>query len=176
MILSFCGQYSGKKYKKLSDNTFTIRTGPEDGTGRTWQEFMQDIRDTRNEINVEDGVIEILTVREATAEEIASSRSAQAYLRLAQKQGFATLSGYSKAYVPGHVLKTGDKAGEYTPDKTIEQIWVAGHREGYGVFKIVFARTNEGKWKCSLRQMKEKYNLVSDTELKGWIQDAASID
>lgn len=133
---------------------------------------MQDISDARNEIKVEDGVIEILTTRAATQEEIDSSRSAKAYVTLAQKHGFETLLGYSKAYLPGHVLKSGDSAGEYTPDKLIEQIWVSGHREGYGVFKIGFTRTNESKWTCSGRQLKSKFNFVSDADLKIWIQDA----
>lgn len=157
----------------MTDTNPYATVGPNDGTDRTWREYFDDIRYTRSEVETDDdGVPTILVTRAATDEELASSRSAKAYLSAAQSSGFKTLLGYSKAFQPGHVIKSGESKGEFHPDKTIEQLWVAGHKENYGVFKIVFVRVNGDSWKASIRQMKEKYNLVSDKELKEWINAA----
>lgn len=149
--------------------------GPGDGTGRTWQEYMRDIRDARTEVSTdnEPGSVEILVTRAAAEEDYSDARSVKGYLSAAHKAGFKTLVGYSEAFHPGHIIKTGDSAGEWTPDKRIKQVWVSGHKENYGIFKITYTKTDDSKWSCVSRIRNNQLTLVGDKDMKDWIADGS---
>lgn len=146
--------------------------GPKGEGGESWHEYFVRLRLEREEKLKEEPTKEpivVVSAREASPEEVASSRSLVGFQKLASENGWFTKFGYSKTFLEGGTIKTGDNAGELHDDITTERMWLSGHRTGNGIIIIIFVRRNDGKWVCDLRMANRTYHNMSDKEVKEWI-------
>lgn len=79
-------------------------------------------------------------------------------------------------FYPGGVYgPTAQKAGEKKPDRTVDTTWMEA-RTARAMVRVTYDRVNGKNWTCSWRQVNGEYRLISDKEMKEFINAQTADD
>lgn len=102
--------------------------------------------------------------------------SATTYAKLLEQNGFEVRVGYCEAFEEGGEYgEKAAKAGEKKPDAHTRVVWVDALSDKHFA-RIAYAYVNERPPLCVLRMWDNKFEKISDADMKQRIKDASNLD
>lgn len=134
-----------------------------------WHEYFKRLAEEREDRVIEQHGITILRTGHAVSPDTIKwlgATSLMGFYRMAQREGWQTKCGYSKSFVGGHVIKTGESSGEFEAGYTLEQAWLTAGKRERNTITISYARRDGGKWVCLHRSRRGIAESLSDSTVK----------